>query len=280
MSIVQRLRHTYEVRYDEVNLYGFVTPTAMLRYLQDIAGLHASRFNAGESGYWVARRTIIEFLAPIAPRATLQVETFSLGLTKVTGLRGYEVRLVGENETEARADPVIKARTLWVYLDARGRPARVPQSFFGTWQPEGPRPLQQEEAALPALPTNRPPFVATAPVRFSDLDVMSHMNNAAYVELLDNAAWEALAQIGVLPDGGAAYPVPLHYDIEYVASARAAEMLEVHSWFEPVEGQESQFERLQQVEREGTVLVRARSRWYWQTSAENSTLPNLQKLWK
>jgi acyl-CoA thioesterase FadM len=168
------------------------------------------------------------------------------------------------------------ARTLWVFLNERGRPARIPATYQQFWELSGGSPLQ-EEAEWPAYPA-REPFTTNAPVRFSDLDVMSHMNNTAYVELLDNAGWEAFASIGLLPDSGLGYPAPLYYDIEYLESAKAGETLQVHSWFEPVAGAPGQWERLQRVERGGTALVRARSRWQWEQQAEPT--PAFEQLWK
>lgn len=265
-----RFKRTYEVRFDECNLYGFVTPASALRYLQDIAGWHAYHISAGEPGIWVARRTILEFIAPIPARSVLEIETYSLGFTKVTGQRGYDVRL-------PNGDLALKGRTLWVYLDARGRPARVPASYQEIARLTG---IPQDEAPLPPDPP-RTPFVSSAPVRFSDLDVMSHMNNAAYVELFDNVAWEAFAGIGLLPDNGTGQLFPLHYDIEYQASAQAGDLMTVRSWFEKgaVNGPNFEFEQVQRVFRDNTTLARSRSRWRWQPSqSEKAPLPAFERL--
>jgi acyl-CoA thioester hydrolase len=257
-----RYRHTYEVRFDEVNLYGFVTPASALRYLQDIAVRHANIISQGEPGTWVARRTILEFLKPIQTRSALQIETFSLGFTKVKGLRGYEVRLLAEDGS-FEPEPVLKGRTVWVYLDERGRPARVPPSYQKLGQLTGP---PQEDPALPPDPV-RAPYVTSLAVRFSHLDVLGHVNNAAYVELLDNVAWDILGTVGILPEGNS-YPAPLSYDIEYHASAKAGETIEIQTWFEaeaaPGQDNRLKFERIQRISRDGTLIVRARSSWCWQ----------------
>ncbi|MEI6046878.1 MAG: thioesterase family protein, partial [Chloroflexota bacterium] len=250
---------------------------AVLRYLQDIAGRDASRAQLFGDGYWVARRTVIEFFAPIPAWTALEIETYPRGFTKVTAQRHYEVRVV-RGGAKTFPDPVIRARTVWVFINSNGRPARIPESYHQFWELSGGHSIQ-EEAAWPPYP-DRLPFTATAPVRFSDLDVQAHMNNAAYVELLDNAAWEAFAANGILPDSSIGYPIPLHYDIEYLESARAGEMLEVRSWFEPLSGQANGFELLQQVLRKGTVLIRAHSRWKWQTPLGLSEVPDFEQLWK
>jgi acyl-CoA thioesterase FadM len=271
--------HSYEVRFDECNIYGFMTPAAALGYLQDVAERDAKSGNLlDDKGYWIARRTTADFFTPVPVRATLEAETFAAGFSKVTAHRNYELRIItGQEPAGVRPEPALKARTIWVYLDERGRPARLSPIWKEVWLPEGSPPLP-EETPWPAFP-DRPAFKTKAPVRFSDLDVQAHMNNAAYVELLDNAAWEAFAFLGVLPDSGAGQLLPLHYDIEYLESAKAGDWLEVDSWFQAVAGATAQFERYQRVRREGRLLVRARSRWRWQPSTEQPPPAFFERLW-
>lgn len=250
----------YPVRYDECNPYGYVTPAGVLLYLQDIAGLHAAEVKILEGGVWIARRTMLDFTAPVPARATVEITTGPLGYSKVQAQRGYEVRIAGQ------PDPAITGRTIWVFLSLQGRPIRLPENFFKSWASGGSHPLLPD-APWPTDPPH-PPFVTTSSVRFSDLDMINHMNNAAYVELLDDAAWERLSQLGIsLEEGETGHPVPLHYDIEYLASVRFGDKLTVQSWFELLTntqtGQLEGYERWQKVWREDTLIVRARSRWGW-----------------
>lgn len=252
-------RREYIVRYDECNVFNVVTPAAILRYLQDIAVIDAEQAELMGTGNWVARRTIMECKTPIEARAKIEIETYPLGFTKVTAQRGYFLRLAGQSQSE----PLVKARTLWVYLDTRGRPARITPEMLAVWLPPGsPTPTQLTEAEWPSFP-DRQPYQEKAPVLFSDLDVMGHMNNAAYVELLDDTAWQIFGEFGVVPSGASGYPRPLHYDIEYAASAMPGDLLEVDTWFRALE-KPGEFEQLQRIRRGDTLLVRARSRWCWQ----------------
>jgi hypothetical protein len=57
----------------------------------------------------------------------------------------------------------------------------------------------QAEAAFPPLPA-REPERARRQVRFSDIDLARHLNNASAVEMLDDAAWEICARTGIVPD--------------------------------------------------------------------------------
>ncbi len=247
----RRFRQTYIVRYDDGDCYGFLIPAAFLHYLQDIVSLDAEDAQLGGAGYWVARRTVVNFAAPVPVHTRLELETFVIGMTRITAQRSYIARIVDTDE------PIVTARTLWVYLDARGRPARLPEQTAQIWLPEGPVP-PQPESPWPTFPET-PPDRSSYTVRFSDTDPMQHMNNAAYVVALDNAAWDAYAEAGLTPDAGTVQA--LEYDVEYVESARLGERLEIATWLDPLPIARQPFTRLQQIKRGESILVRARSRW-------------------
>lgn len=256
----RQFRSHYMIRYDEGDCYGFMKPAAFLRYMQDIASLDAEDAQLEGNGYWVVKRTVISFRAPVPVHKTLELVTYGLGFTRITAQRAYDARPVGQEENP----PVVAARSLWVYIDPRGRPTRLPERTSQIWLPDGP------ESQIPDAPwmpfPQREPEPSTHIVRFSDTDVMKHINNATYVEVLDNAGWEAYARVGITPE--TATILALEYDIEYLESARLGDQLEIQTWLEPaapVAGQE--FTRLQQVTRNGAVFVRARSRWLWQGGA-------------
>jgi len=253
----RRFRRSYTVRYDDGDCYGLLTPATFLRYLQDIVVQDADDAHFAGGGYWVAKRTVVNFSAPVPVHSTLELETSVIGSTRITAQRSYIARLVDH------AEPLITARTLWVYLDARGRPARMPEGMAQIWLPDGPV-SPQPEAAWPAFPESSPERSIYS-VRFLDIDPMQHMNNVAYAVALDNAAWDAYAKAGVTPDAVVMHA--LAYDIEYAESARFGDQLEVSTWFDtfPVAGQECT--RLQQIKRGDVVLVRAHSRWYCQQSS-------------
>lgn len=251
----RELRHQYITRYDECDWYGFLTPAAFLRYMQDIAALDAEDVQLSGPGYWVVKRTLLSFAAPVQVHTPLDMKTFGMGFTRITAQRGYEARIAGEEQRE----PIISARTLWVYLDQRGRPTRMPEGAAEIWLPDGPQP-QQPDAPWPAVPESTP-HTGELTVRFSDTDSMKHMNNAAYVEALDDAAWAVYTNAGISPETATIHL--RQYDIEYIDSARLDEHLTIETWFDPFPSAGSTFTRYQQIKREGVVLVRALSHWEW-----------------
>ncbi len=259
----RQFQRTHIVRYDECNCDGFLTSSAFLCYMQDIAAQDAEDAQLTGNGYWVVKRTVITFTAPVKTHTKLAISTFGIGFTRITAQRGYEAHLLADNQDRpdghANDAPVISARTLWVYVDQRGRPTRLPARTSEIWLPDGPQP-QQAEPPFPTFPTTTPE-TTTAQVRFSDIDPMHHLNNAATVEMLDNASWEAHRKHGITPD--TTHLVALSYDIEYIESPRFGEHLTIQSWFDPfpVAGQE--FSTFQHIIHNEKIVVRAHSRWQW-----------------
>ncbi|GAC1390829.1 MAG: hypothetical protein NVS4B11_09930 [Ktedonobacteraceae bacterium] len=243
---------THTVRYDECNCDGVLTPTAFLRYMQDIAALDAEDAQLSGDGYWVVKRTIISFVAPVYVHTKLELKTYGISFTRITAQRGYEAYIADEHEK-----PVISARTLWVYVDAQGRPTRLPEETAQIWLPDGPLP-RQPETPVPAFPETMPETIASS-VQFSDIDSMRHLNNASAVEMLDNASWQVYVKGGILPDTTTLNV--LFYAIEYIDSPRFGERLEIQSWLEPFPSAGQECSRLQQITRAGKAVVRAYSRW-------------------
>ncbi|MEI7554866.1 acyl-ACP thioesterase domain-containing protein [Candidatus Chlorohelix sp.] len=253
----RRFDFTYSVRFDEVDLFGYLTPASASRYMQDIARRDAAGVELPEGFNWLAKRTLIDFNRPIPACANLQTVTFPIGFSRVTAQRAYEFRLEGDNASL----PAIKARTLWVYVDAKGHPARIPPEASEIWLPNGAQPQLNDPAWLP--------FPATAPletngsVLFSRLDILAHMNNTAYFEMLDDAGWGALMAAGISPLNPSGALLPLHYDIEYMNIAEFGDALTILNWFSPTPSHATEFERLQQIRQRDGLVARARSRWRW-----------------
>ena len=101
--------------------------------------------------------------------------------------------------------------------------------------------------------------------RFSDVDSIGHVNNAAYLDVLMDAALGPLARAGWgldrLATAGLA-PFVSACDIEYLDGAVWGDALWVTTWMAPAP---RGFEVVQHLGRADAddVLVRARTRWQW-----------------
>lgn len=247
--------HAHTIRYDECNCYGYLTPPSFLRYMQDIAALDAEDAQLSGDGHWVVKKTVISLTAPVPAHTRLELKTYGIAFTHVTAQRGYGAHIAGEQHDE----PTISAHTLWVYVDSRGRPMRLPPGTAQIWLPDGPL-SQSTEASFPTFPEGEP-RTTTSVVRFSDIDPMQHLNNASAVEMLDNAAWEVYAKDEIMPP--TARIDALYYEIEYMDSPRFGETLEIQTWFHPSPSVGQEFERFQHITRGGKITTRAHSRWIW-----------------
>ena len=82
-------------------------------------------------------------------------------------------------------------------------------------------------------------YVAWFPVRFSDLDPLGHVNNAVYLNLMEQAAIEHAGLSGFAYDELRTHNLAFiarRHEITYVAPSFAGDWLRVTTWTESLEG--------------------------------------------
>ena len=196
----------YRVRFDEAGPDGLVRASTLLRYAQDVAWRHSEHLGFDRDWYqarglgWVVRGLDLELREPIPMGHTLRVSTAVVGHRRIWARRLGDCRL---------ADGRLAARvtTDWVLLDSRNRIVRIPADFgLAFTNPE----IRSEIVRVPP-PDGAPARTLDVRVRVSELDPLDHVNNAVYVDWLD----EALVAAG----WNAATTLPREVRIEYLASA-------------------------------------------------------------
>jgi acyl-ACP thioesterase len=205
----------YRVRFDEAGPDGLLRTSALLRYAQDVAWRHSEQLGFDRAWYqtrglgWVVRGCELEVREAIPIGHTLRVSTAVVGHRRIWARRLGECRLVdGRLAASVTTD--------WVLLDARNRVVRIPPDFGVAFtNPEVRSDILRVEA-----PGGSPVSSAELHVRPSDLDPLDHVNNAVYVdwleEALDAAGWR---------EGTAA--LPRSYRLEYLAPAARADRVAV-----------------------------------------------------
>ena len=152
---------------------------AVARYLQDVAGDDVLETEWGSPDhFWLVRRTVIQQLRPISIEEMVELTTWSSGTASSSASRRTTV--VGER------GGLIEAESVWVHLNRELRPERFGGNFFELYGPStnGRRTSTRLELAdLPAT-AERTPW----PLRRSDLDLLGHLNNAAYWEAIEESA--------------------------------------------------------------------------------------------
>jgi acyl-CoA thioester hydrolase len=209
-------RASYRVRFDEATPGGTARTSALLRYAQDVAWAHSDALGFDRAWYrerglaWLVRAAEVEVLAGIPLGATLDVGTAVVGYRRIWARRHGEFRLDGALVAAINTD--------WLLVDGRGRISRIPE-VFGTTFPAPPGDIELGRVTLPEAPPTA--LVRTFSVRPHELDPMDHVNNAVYLDWLEES---------VLAAGGRVDGVPRHYRIEYAAAAEPGAGLESRAW--------------------------------------------------
>jgi acyl-ACP thioesterase len=208
----------YRVRFDEAGPDGRSRTSTLLRYAQDVAWRHSEALGFDRAWYterglgWVVRGCELELREPIPMGHTLRVSTAVVGHRRIWARRLGECRL---------ADGRLAAgvTTDWVLLDARNRIVRIPADFGVAFT----NPEVESEILRVAPPTTAAVHALALGVRPADLDPLDHVNNAVYVDWLD----EALDAAGWHDATGA---LPRTVRLEYLASAARGDgvVVELH----------------------------------------------------
>jgi len=216
-----RIERTYRVRFDEAGPDGNLRSGGYLRFAQDLAWIHSESAGFGREWYaerglfWLVRGVELEILEALEFGSELVVSTQVIGFRRVIARRRSEMRRVGSERI------VALALTDWVLLNDAGRPVRPPDEIpeaFGTMSDF--TTLRVTPGAAPD-DADRRNFV----VRRSETDPMAHVNNAGYLDYLDEqylAMYEAPIE--------APLPLPRRYRAEFVGSALPGARLTGRSW--------------------------------------------------
>jgi acyl-ACP thioesterase len=169
------------VRLGDVDPTGRLRFDATARYLQDVSNDDTRDAGLNDDATWVVRRTAIVVSQWGSYLEPLSLNTFCGGL----GGRWAERRVVVSGELGAQID----ATTLWVALDPTTlRPTALKAQFLDLYAEaaQGRVVRARLEHLNPTDEMTRSPWT----LRATDFDVLGHMNNANYWNLVE----ELLAQ--------------------------------------------------------------------------------------
>jgi len=213
----------YRVRFDEATTEGTARTSTLLRWAQDVAWIHSERLGFTRDWYakrglaWLVRGVELNVLLPVSTGDEIEVTTGVVGYRKVWARR----------RTDFHDSPGIVAawaHTDWVMTDGRGSPVRVPAEF-GAFIAQPAPSFTPTRVPLPSTPERA--FSRTLPVRPRELDPMGHVNNAVYLDHLE----ECVAAL----DGGerALKALPRTYRLEYLLPAEPGANLQGRAWTSP-----------------------------------------------
>jgi len=166
------------IRLSDTDASGRLRLDAIARYLQDVATDDVADNGAGSpDDLWIVRRCVVEVVAPFAGDEAVALATWCSGVGSAAAAR--RTSLVGDRGGRAEAE------TVWIHLDRDQRPARVSARFLETYGEAcgGRRASTRLELPDPPPDAERRAW----PLRATDVDVMGHVNNAAY--------WHAVEEV-------------------------------------------------------------------------------------
>jgi len=170
---------TRRVRLADVSPGGRLRLDAAARFLQDVSADDTADAALPDAEAWVVRKTIIEvrafprYLEPIA------LATWCSG----TGSHWAERRI----SITGAGGGGVEAATTWVHFDtASGRPSRIPDGFDEIYGEAAGGRRVKARLDHPDPPTDDLGGFAW-PLRFTDFDVLGHVNNAACWQIVEEA---------------------------------------------------------------------------------------------
>lgn len=183
---------------------------SIARFLGDVANDDTDDAGFTSDGLaWVARRCVIEISSFAQAREQLTMTTWCSG----TGKRWAERR----TDVSGSSSASMRAAALWVHLDeTSGRPTPWGDDFAEIYLEAAQGRTVDSRLRLPKGPPDEAGAEPKAQqdtmgwrFRQSDLDLLGHVNNAAYLTVLEEAL------------GGGTLPAPLRIEIEWQRPAMA-----------------------------------------------------------
>ena len=214
------LEQAYRVRFDEATPHSLARTSALLGYVADVAWHHSEVLGFPRAWYrerglaWLVRAIDLDLGAPIHDGDELHVSTRIAGFRRVMCRRRSELRAAdGTVVGEVSVD--------WAMTDGRV-PVRIPIDFT-----EIPgvdlAPFTPPRVDLPPAP----PGVVGRPLvpRLRELDPQGHVNNAVYLDWMDEA-------IEIADGADDARAAARRYRLEYLRPAAPDASLRSTAWRE------------------------------------------------
>ena len=219
MAVPRRLEVPVRVRFEECQPGGAIRASSLLRYAQDIAWVHSETAGFDRAWYaerdlaWLVRSQTLEVVGAGGFGRTILVATEVTAIRRVLARRRTEIH-------ESTGELLATVETDWLMTAGGLTPTRVPAEIESTF----PAVEATFEPARVQLPNTPPDAHRRAfHVRRSEVDPMAHVNNAVYLDYLE----EALAEVGA---ADALAIRPRHYRLEYQRAAEPGAELSGAAW--------------------------------------------------
>ena len=206
--MAEKYLEKYTISCYEADANQALKPTAMLDWMQEIAGRDATRLGFGYDNLiasntaWVLSRTHVRFHQYPKWRDNVNLQTWHKGAFKVLYLRDFELK----SET---GEPLVSATTSWLIIDMNTRRMVRNAELSAGLETCLFEHAIEEPADKIIIPTDlEATLAATHKVVWSDIDTMAHVNNVKYVAWALDAIDESILRENPLKE------IIVNYDAE------------------------------------------------------------------
>jgi acyl-ACP thioesterase len=204
-------RTRYRIRLSDMDATGRLRLDAIARFLQDAATDDVEETGWGAPEHlWVLRSVRIDVLTPVLGASAVDVLTWGSSFSALAAGRRWS--LVGDDGGSVEVD------STWIHLGPDARPARIGPGFDGYAEAAGGRIASTKLTLAPPAAGSRTAW----PLRATDVDLMGHVNNAAYWAAVEHRLAVLGHELSRPLRGRLDYRHPMDFDekVELVEDAR------------------------------------------------------------
>jgi acyl-ACP thioesterase len=175
-TVGRAFRTSCRIRLSDTDATGRLRLDAIARYLQDAATDDVEETGWGSPEHlWVIRSIRIDVVIPLLDDRNVEITTWGSAFSALAAGRRWS--LVGDDGGSIEVDSV------WVHLGPDARPARI-SGGFDAYADAAEGRSASTRLTLPDPPPGVPR--TSWPLRMTDVDVLGHVNNAAYWQAIEH----------------------------------------------------------------------------------------------
>jgi medium-chain acyl-[acyl-carrier-protein] hydrolase len=185
MAIPKSWEQSFHIHTFQMDPRGLAHLTAICNYLQEAASMHALKAGLGfddmlrRNQVWVLTRLKVQIEKYPSWNDQLLLHTWSRGNDGIFYLRDFNVR-------DHSGSEIIKATSSWAALNLKTRrPGLVDGLEDKLYSQKEEVALVDKLEKLPEL--TRPVLLRNYTIQYTDIDIVYHVNNVKYIEIMMNA---------------------------------------------------------------------------------------------